>query len=98
MFVPQYPISLTLVDANQWLDVPWTAPKMSIVLRPLASPQPSEALYAFASALKKEGMAQEGILELFTDFLRLHRDDADERLYDAIADTLDHIHYHFQHL
>ena len=64
----------------------------------LASPQPSETLYAFASALKKEGMAQEGILELFTDFLRLHRDDADERLYDAIADTLDHIHYHFQHL
>ena len=64
----------------------------------LASPQPSEALHAFASALKREGMAQEGILDLFTDFLQRHQDDADERLYDAIADTMEHIHYHFQHL
>jgi hypothetical protein len=64
----------------------------------LASPQPSEALYALAGEFKQEGIAQKKMLELFTEFLRRHRDDADERLYDAIADTMDHIHYHFAQL
>lgn len=59
----------------------------------LSSAQPAEALHALAISLKSEGMSNEALSVLFAQFLRLHRDDPDERLWDAIADVMDFIAY-----
>jgi hypothetical protein len=57
----------------------------------LGAPRPAEALYALATALKSEGMSKETIYDFFMEFFRRHRSDTDERLFDAIADTMDFI-------
>jgi hypothetical protein len=63
----------------------------ALIDRALQSAQPSASLEAVARDLKAEGMSQAEMYALFEAQLVKHRADPDERLYDAIADTLDMI-------
>lgn len=60
-------------------------------LQALAASSPADALLALARSLKSEGMSQRELYDLFNSHQTIHSEDADETLYDAILDTMDHI-------
>jgi hypothetical protein len=57
----------------------------------LAAQEPESALHDLPRTLKDGAMSQTDMLALFTEFPIRHRDDKDERLYDAIMDTMDFV-------
>src|SRR2546430_2338323 len=57
----------------------------------LGGVNPVLALGGLAIALRDEGMGQEEMYQRFDAVLQRHRDDADETIWDAIADTMDSI-------
>jgi hypothetical protein len=57
----------------------------------LAGATPADALYALANSLKTEGMSQTEMYDLFNRHREQHRNATDEKLHDAITDTMDRI-------
>lgn len=57
----------------------------------LREPDPAHAVFALARSFRDEGMTQLELYRLFDSFRALHENDKDERLYDAILDTMDSI-------
>ena len=55
----------------------------------LAAEDPAAALHALARALAAEGMSEQDLSKLFDAQRELHQNDKDERLYNAILDTMD---------
>ncbi len=52
---------------------------------------PADALYVLAKSLKSEDMSQREMYDLFDHHREQHRIATDEKLHDAIMDTMDHI-------
>ena len=52
-------------------------------------PNPQVALHRLAKVLKDEGVSQKELYDFYMLGFVAHRDDADETIYDAIADELD---------
>jgi hypothetical protein len=55
----------------------------------LAAEDPFAALHALARALAAEGMSEQELSQIFDQYRELHCHDPDERLYNAIRDTMD---------
>eukprot|EP01047_Picozoa_sp_COSAG01_P069212 COSAG01_NODE_10178_length_2229_cov_4.487793_1_plen_185_part_00 len=56
-----------------------------------AAEKPFDALYSLARALRDEGVRQQALYDLFDRYRASHTADADERLFDALCDTLDYV-------
>jgi hypothetical protein len=56
-----------------------------------AAPQPFEALYGLASALRDEGVEQRALYDLFESHRARRTDDADEQAFDGLCDVMDYI-------
>lgn len=57
----------------------------------LREPQPFEAAFELARALRDEGMSQADLYALYNELRAIHASDSDETLLDAILDTMDFI-------
>ena len=57
--------------------------------RALRSAEPAKTLLALAKSLKSEGMLQREMYDVFDSRRALYRNEADEKLHDAIADVMD---------
>lgn len=55
----------------------------------LREADPARAVLALARCFRDEGMSQLELCRLYDSFRALHENDKDERLYDAILDTMD---------
>ena len=55
----------------------------------LLEADPVHTLYELAQSFKREGMTQLAMYHLYDEYRARHESDTDERLYDAILDTLD---------
>lgn len=55
----------------------------------LREADPDRAAFTLARCFRDEGMSQLELYRLYDSFRALHENDKDERLYDAILDTMD---------
>ena len=66
-------------------------PERQLLRAVLAGQPPYDGLLALARQLRDHGLSQDNLTELFSEFHRKHRDEADEARSDAICEVLDSI-------
>ena len=66
-------------------------PERQLLRAALAGQPPYDGLLVLAKQLREEGIPQNVLMDLFTEFHLKHRDDADEARSDAICEVIDSI-------